>query len=68
MDQNGKEVKLTDKGSGKYTLVPCLAGKVTIKADFIAQTVDSVSSQTFRRMPTNMKPPSGRQTRGLPAV
>ena len=41
IDQNGREVKLTDKGSGKYTFT-MPAGKVTIKADFIAQTVDSV--------------------------
>lgn len=40
-DQNGREVKLTDKGSGKYTFTMPV-GKVTIKADFIAQTVDSV--------------------------
>ena len=41
IDQNGREVKLTDKGSGKYTFT-MPAGKVTIKADFIAQTADSV--------------------------
>ena len=41
IDQNGREVKLTDKGSDKYTFT-MPAGKVTIKADFIAQTVDSV--------------------------
>ena len=41
IDQNGREVKLTDKGSGKYTFTMPV-GKVTIKADFIAQTVDSV--------------------------
>ncbi len=41
IDQNGRKVKLTDKGSGKYTFT-MPAGKVTIKADFIAQTVDSV--------------------------
>lgn len=41
IDQNGREVKLTDKGSGKYTFT-MPTGKVTIKADFIAQTVDSV--------------------------
>jgi Leucine-rich repeat (LRR) protein len=41
IDQNGREVKLTDKGSGKYTFT-MPAGKVTIKADFTAQTADSV--------------------------
>ncbi len=41
IDQNGREVKLTDKGSGKYTFTMPV-GKVTIKADFTAQTVDSV--------------------------
>ena len=41
IDQNGRKVKLTDKGSGKYTFTMPV-GKVTIKADFIAQTVDSV--------------------------
>ena len=41
IDQNGRDVKLTDKGSGKYTFT-MPAGKVTIKADFIAQTADSV--------------------------
>ena len=46
IDQNGREVKLTDKGSGKYTFT-MPAGKVTIKADFIAQTVDSVFADVF---------------------
>jgi len=41
IDQNGREVKLTDKGGGKYTFV-MPAGKVTIKVDFTAQTADSV--------------------------
>ena len=41
IDQNGREVKLTDKGGGKYTFV-MPAGKVTIKADFTAQTADSI--------------------------
>ena len=41
IDQNRREVKLTDKGSGKYTFT-MPAGKVTIKADFTAQTADSV--------------------------
>ena len=41
IDQNGRDVKLTDKGSGKYTFTMPV-GKVTIKADFTAQTVDSV--------------------------
>ena len=41
LDKDGKALALTDKGSGKYTFV-MPAGKVTIKADFIAQTVDSV--------------------------
>ena len=41
IDQNGREVKLTDKGGGKYTFV-MPAGKVTIKADFTAQTADLI--------------------------
>ena len=41
LDKDGKALELTDKGSGKYTFT-MPAGKVTIKADFIAQTVDSV--------------------------
>ena len=41
LDKDGREVKLTDKGSGKYTFV-MPAGKVTIKADFTAQTADSI--------------------------
>ena len=41
IDQNGREVKLTDKGGGKYTFV-MPAGEVTIKADFTAQTADSI--------------------------
>ncbi len=41
IDQNGREVKLTDKGSGKYTFT-MPAGKVTIKADFTAQTADLI--------------------------
>ena len=40
LDKNGDKVKLTEK-NGKYTFT-MPAGKVTIKADFIAQTVDSV--------------------------
>ena len=34
IDQNGREVKLTDKGSGKYTFT-MPAGKVTVKAVFM---------------------------------
>ena len=41
IDQNGREVKLTDKGGGKYTFV-MPAGKVTIKADFTAQVADLI--------------------------
>ena len=41
LDKDGKALELTDKGSGKYTFT-MPAGKVTIKADFTAQTVDSV--------------------------
>ena len=41
LDKDGKVLELTDKGSGKYTFT-MPAGKVTIKADFTAQTVDSV--------------------------
>ena len=41
IDQNGREVKLTDKGDGKYTFV-MPAGKVTIKADFNTQAADSI--------------------------
>ena len=41
LDKDGKEVKLTDKGSGKYTFTMS-AGKVTIKADFTAQTADLI--------------------------
>ena len=41
LDKDGKALELIDKGSGKYTFT-MPAGKVTIKADFIAQTVDSV--------------------------
>ena len=41
IDQNGREVKLTDKGSGKYTFV-MPASKVTIKADFNTQAADSI--------------------------
>ena len=41
LDKDGKALELTDKGSGKYTFTMPV-GKVTIKADFTAQTVDSV--------------------------
>ncbi len=41
LDKDGKALELTDKGSGKYTFT-MPAGKVTIKADFTAQTADSV--------------------------
>ena len=34
IDQNGREVKLTDKGSGKYTFT-MPAGKITVKAVFM---------------------------------
>ena len=34
IDQNGREVKLTDKGGGKYTFV-MPAGKITVKAVFM---------------------------------
>ena len=41
IDRNGNEIKLTDKGSGKYTFI-MPAGKIEIKADFIAKTADPV--------------------------
>ena len=41
LDKDGKALELTDKGGGKYTFI-MPAGKVTIKADFTAQTADSV--------------------------
>ena len=34
LDQNGKEIKLTDKGDGKYTFT-MPAGKVEVKASFV---------------------------------
>lgn len=48
IDQNGKEVQLADKGNGQYSFT-MPAGKVEIKADFVAQTADS----TFADVPTD---------------
>ena len=48
IDQNGKEVQLTDKGNGQYSFT-MPASKVEIKADFVAQTADS----TFADVPTD---------------
>ena len=41
LDKDGKALELTDKGGGKYTFT-MPAGKVTIKADFTAQTADLI--------------------------
>ena len=48
IDQNGREVQLTDKGNGQYTFT-MPAGKVEIKANFIAHTADS----TFTDVPAD---------------
>ena len=41
IDRNGREVQLTDKGNGRYTFT-MPADKVTVKADFIAQSAEPI--------------------------
>ena len=41
LDKDGKELKLTDKGSGKYTFT-MPAGKVEVKAGFVEKTPEQI--------------------------